>query len=76
MKIKFTTNHSQFFKEWRCGNVRILKDVFGKTFYPYTVQTFDGTVWEKVRAFRTLAEAKHAAAWIAEDMAMEAAMEG
>ncbi len=71
--MKFKTNHSRFFKEWRCGDVRILKDVFGKVFLPYSVQKFDGTVWTVVRSFRTFAEAKEAALWVLDDLASEPA---
>lgn len=70
--MKFTTNHTEFFKEWRSGNVRILNDTHAKVFYRYSVETFDGRCWNAVKSFRTLAEAKKAAEWIAEDMAMEA----
>lgn len=72
--MKFKTNHSEFFKEWRSGDVRILKDVNAKTFYSYQVQKFDGTVWTKVRAFHSLSEAKEAAAWILDDMACDQAL--
>ena len=71
--MKFTTNHNEFFKEWRSGDVRILNDIHAKVFFHYSVQTFDGTRWNAVKSFRTLAEAKKAAEWIAEDMAMDAA---
>lgn len=74
-KMKFKTNHSEFIKEWRSGDVRILKEVYAKTFYPYQVQKFDGTVWTKVRAFRTLNEAKEGAAWVLDDMACDQARE-
>lgn len=40
--MKFKTNHSEFFKEWRIGNVRILNDIHAKVFLRYSVQTFDG----------------------------------
>lgn len=70
--MKFTTNHSKYIKEWKAGNVRILNEVYAKVFYRYTVEKFDGTRWIKVRSFRTLAEAKEAAAWILEDEAMDA----
>lgn len=69
--MKFKTNHSRFFKEWRSGDVRILKDVNAKTFYGYEVQTFDGTCWVKIRSFHTLTEAKEAAAWVLDDMNCE-----
>lgn len=71
--MKFTTNHNKFFKEWNAGTVRILNDVYANVFYHYEVQKFAGDRWIKVQAFRTLAEAKEAAAWIIEDAAMDAA---
>lgn len=70
--MKFKTNHSKYYKEWRCGDVRVLKDVYAKVFYHYAVEKFDGTRWVVIRYFRTLAEAKEAAAWILEDEAMDA----
>ena len=70
--MKFKTNHSEFFKEWRIGNVRILNDIHANVFLRYSVQTFDGRCWTPVKFFRTLAEAKKAAEWVAEDMAMDA----
>jgi hypothetical protein len=66
--MKFKTNHNKFFKEWRSGDVRILNDVYANVVYHYEVQKFDGTRWVKVRSFRTLAEAKEAAAWVLDDM--------
>ena len=66
--MKFKTNHCKFFKEWRTGDVRILNDVYANVVYHYEVQKFDGTRWVKVRSFRTLAEAKEAAAWVLDDM--------
>ena len=71
--MKFTTNHNKYFKEWKNGTVRILNDVYANVFYDYEVQQFDGRCWKKVRAFRTLAEAKEAAAWIIEEAEMDAA---
>ena len=71
--MKFTTNHSKYFKEWRSGDVRILNDVYANVFYRYEVQKHEGNRWVKVKAFRALAEAKEAAAWVAEDMAADAA---
>lgn len=74
--MKFVTNHSEFFKEWKISgveNIRILSCQKVKEFYNFQVQKFDGTCWKKVKAFRTLKEAKNAAAWIAEDDAMDAA---
>jgi hypothetical protein len=56
--MKFTTNHNEFFKEWRAGEIRILKDVCANTFHPYQIQKFDGKHWFKICACRTLAEAK------------------
>lgn len=71
--MKFTTNHNKYFKEWRSGDVRILNDVYANVFYHYEVQKHEGNRWVKVKAFRTLAEAKEAAAWVAEDIAADAA---
>lgn len=70
--MKFKTNHSKYFKEWRCGDVRIVNDVCAKVFYHYEVQKFDGTRWNAVRSYRTLAEAKAAAEWILDDMREDA----
>ncbi len=71
---KFITNHSKYIKEWRLGNsVRILKDVVDSSFLTYRVQRFDGKSWPTYSIFHTLAEAKKAARWMAEDAAMEAA---
>lgn len=70
--MKFTTNHNKYFKEWRCGDLRILNDVYANTFYRYELQRHDGVRWAKVRSFHTLAEAKKAAAWIAENLKMDA----
>ena len=69
--MKFTTNHTEFFKEWRCGEIRILKDVCSKAFYPYSVQKFNGRTWDAVKSFHTLAEAKNAAEWMLDDLAGE-----
>ena len=62
--LKFETNHGEFFKEWKCGNVRILNDIHAKVFYHYEVQVFNGKTWDRVTKYRTLAEAKVAAAEI------------
>lgn len=70
--MKFKTNHTKYFKEWKIGNVRILNDIYANVFYHYEVQKYDGTRWVKIKSFRTLAEAKEAAAWILEDEAMDA----
>lgn len=66
--MKFKTNHSRYFKEWSLGKVRILKDVYAKTFYPYQVQRYEVDRWVNIRAFRTLADAKEAAEWVQDDM--------
>lgn len=66
--MKFKTNHSRYFKEWSLGKVRILKDVYAKTFYPYQVQRYEIDRWVNIRAFRTLADAKEAAEWVLDDM--------
>lgn len=66
--MKFKTNHSRYFKEWSLGKVRILKDVYAKTFYPYQVQRYEVDRWVNIRAFRTLADAKEAAEWVLDDM--------
>lgn len=69
---RFTTNHSKYIKEWKLGNVRILKETADKCFLPYGVHQFNGRSWSLVKLFHTLAEAKKAARWMAEDMAMDA----
>lgn len=66
--MKFKTNHSRYFKEWSLGKVRILRDVYAKTFYPYQVQRYEVDRWVNIRAFRTLADAKEAAEWVQDDM--------
>ncbi len=66
--MKFTTNHSKFFKEWRCGSIRILNDVYGNVFCHYELQVFDGTRWSKVRSFRTLKDAKAEAEAVAANL--------
>ena len=66
--MKFTTNHSKYFKEWRCGSVRILNDVYGNVTYHYVLQVFDGTRWSKIRSFLTLKEAKAAAEAVAANL--------
>ena len=66
--MKLKTNHNKYFKEWRCGDVRILNDVYANVFYHYEVQRFEIDRWVKIRSFRTLKEAKEAAAWIYDDM--------
>ena len=72
--MKFTTINTQFFKEWRSNDLRILLDINSKNFYRYKVQRFNGRCWDHVRGYHTLREAKNAVAWIAEDAAMEAAL--
>ena len=70
---KFTTNHSKYIKEWRLGDVRITKDLSDRCYATCAVQRFDGKRWSTVNVFHTLAEAKKATRWMAEDAAMEAA---
>lgn len=60
LKMKFTTHHTEFFKEWRCGHVRILRDTVDKMAL-YQLQAFNGTTWTTVKKCRTLKEAKEAA---------------
>lgn len=73
---RFITNHSEYIKEWRLGNVRILKETADKCFLSYRVHQFNGKSWSLVKVFHTLPEAKRAARWVAEDMAMDAAIMG
>ena len=58
--MKFEISSGRFFKEWRMGNVRILKDVAAGKFARYSVQAYDGRCWNEVSRYRTLAEAKAA----------------
>ena len=67
MKLEKT----EFFNTWTAGDLRILKDKADKGFYPYQLQKRQGGCWVKVRGFHSLAEAKKAAAWMAEDAEME-----
>lgn len=73
MKIKFQTNHSKYFKEWKFGNIRILNDVYANVFYHYGVQKYDGRRWDMIKSYRTLAEAKEAAIRMIEEDAMDEA---
>lgn len=72
--MKYSTYDCKSYKTWTAGNYRIVKD---KVHTPgqvnnYEVQRFDGYVWSNCgRRLHTLAEAKKALAWIAEDDRME-----
>lgn len=70
--MKFTIINTQFFKEWRSDDLRILLDIASKDFYRYKVQQFNGRCWDDVQGCHTLREAKKAVTWIAEDHTLEA----
>lgn len=58
MKFKKETSQHGFFATWTCGDVRVLFDKANKGFYKYEVQKLNENVWDKVRSFHTLKEAK------------------
>lgn len=56
--MKFSKNVSEFFTTWTNEETRIILDKANKGFYKYEVQKFNGKVWDKIRCFHSLKEAK------------------
>ena len=73
--MKYSTYDCKSYKTWTAGNYRIIKNKIDPHVwaYRYEVQKFDGKCWIEwaVRRYHTLAEAKKALEWIAEDDRME-----
>lgn len=67
MNIKFQTNNSEFFKEWKYGDLRILRDVKAKTLYPYRVDKFNGKTWDTIGNYQTLGDSKKVVAELIEE---------
>lgn len=61
MNIRFKTNHSALRKEWRHDDIRVVREVGKKTFFPYSLQRLDGNVWRYVCGYITFGEARAAA---------------
>ena len=59
--IKFVKSESQFFTDWtdKVNGIRITFDKSETGYYKYQVQSFNGKVWNKVKSFHTLREAKN-----------------
>lgn len=71
--MKFKTMHTEFTKEWRCGDVTIQRDTWQRGPLCYRLAKRENGIWKTVRWFYSLADAKAAAAWVLDDMQSDAA---
>lgn len=60
MKLKFIRKEGNYFITWTVDeyDCRILKDKADKSFFPYSIQKYNGKTWDEIIKIHTLSQAK------------------